>query len=183
MARLREGEHQLRQRQVYWVLPTTLEMLRMLRGVTPFVIMTATFSSSMLARLGELLGAVVPGDEAEREAMERLGTQVGKMRRFHALDEPLTAEAVLESEYQGQRVICICNTLGAAQRLYVALRERLAQRGNEDEETVPSYVRTRLCLLHSRFYKGDRDEKERWVREQFGIAQAEYAGSRLIDVM
>jgi len=62
-------------------LPTTLEMLKMLKGITPFIVMTATFSSSMLQELGDLLGAVVvpnPEKSTERAAMAQIGSQVGK---------------------------------------------------------------------------------------------------------
>ena len=37
------------------MLPTTLEMLRMLRGVVPFLLMTATFSRDMLHGLADIL--------------------------------------------------------------------------------------------------------------------------------
>ena len=41
------------------MLPTTLEMLRMLRGVVPFLLKTAAFSQDMLQGLAEAVGAVV----------------------------------------------------------------------------------------------------------------------------
>lgn len=40
-------------------LPTTLEMLRILNGISPFLLMTATFSGEMLGRLATLLNAEV----------------------------------------------------------------------------------------------------------------------------
>ena len=159
------------------MLPTTLEMLRMIKDVTPFIIMTATFSSSMLGRLASLLDAVVvPETAEERVAMEQLGTQVGKQRVFRAVDRPLTAQMVLNSpsemsEREARRVICICNTVRAAQRLYLQLKKMLAAQGDEETE---------VCLLHSRFYKDDRDAKEAWVEKQFKVAQAKYDGPRLI---
>jgi CRISPR-associated endonuclease/helicase Cas3 len=154
------------------MLPTVLEMLRMLRGVTPFVVMTATFSTSMLDRLATLLDAVVvPEDAHAREEMQKIGSQVGKTRRFHALDAPLTAERVLAARGSARRIICICNTVRAAQQLYRDIDNTL----NDQGDTV-----TQRCLLHARFYKTDRDQKEQWVREQFGIAQSEYDGPPLI---
>lgn len=154
------------------MLPTTLEMLRMLKGITPFVAMTATFSTSMLARLADMLDAVVvPEDDLSRQDMESIGSQVGKTRRFYAVDAPLTAQAVLASEKQGQRTICICNTVRAAQGLYQEIKRSLSERGDNQ---------TQVCLLHSRFYKDDRDQKEAWIREQFGKAQAVYDGPPLI---
>ncbi|MCP4418056.1 MAG: CRISPR-associated helicase Cas3' [Chloroflexi bacterium] len=153
-------------------LPTTLEMLRMLTGITPFVVMTATFSSKMLSRLAKLLDAVVvPENEEQRADMMRIGSQVGKDRRFYAVDRNLTALEVLATEHEAKRTICICNTVQRAQDLYEGIVQELEKRKDQQ---------TQVCLLHSRFYKDDRDEKEDWIREQFGIPQNEYNKSRLI---
>jgi len=152
------------------MLPTVLDMLQMLRKVTPFVIMTATFSSQMLDRLASLLDAVVvPKDAMERSAMESIGSQVGKKRYFHTVDSPLTAEYVLD--HREKRIICICNTVRSAQTLYRSLTEQLSEQG--DSQSV-------VCLIHARFYKGDRDAKEEWIRENFGTSQSDYQGPPLI---
>src|SRR5690606_30728118 len=48
-------------------LPTTLAMLKMLNGVTPFMLMTATFSGTMLGELAQELNAeVIPATPEER---------------------------------------------------------------------------------------------------------------------
>ncbi len=152
------------------MLPTVLEMLQMLRGITPFIVMTATFSSNMLQRLGNLLGAVVvPEDKKARIGMEKIGAQVGKDRRFYTVDADISAEIVLS--HNAKRTICICNTVHAAQTLYQDIRALLKARGDDA---------THVELLHSRFYKQDRDAKETWIREQFGIPQAKYTGQPLI---
>lgn len=152
------------------MLPTALEMLRMLKNVAPFVVMTATFSSSMLDDLARLLDAeVVPQDQQARSRLETIGAQVGKQRLFYAVDEPLTAVQVLA--HRGRRTICICNTIRAAQTLFQELKKLLKSQGD---------VETEICLIHSRFYKDDRDRKEKWIREQFGYSQKEYAGPPLI---
>lgn len=153
-------------------LPTTLAMLHRLKGLTPFIIMTATFSSSRLARLATLLDAVVvPDDPSARKSMQKIDSQIGKVRHFYPCDTPLTATCVLSDENRAQRTICICNTVRSAQELYRQIKEQLTQTG--EGEII-------LCLLHSRFYKSDRDDKEDWIRAQFGIPQAEYDGPRLI---
>lgn len=155
-------------------LPTTLEMLKMLKGITPFIVMTATFSSSMLQELADLSGAVVvpnPEKPEERQAMEQIGSQVGKDRRFFAQPGELTAVSVLA--HNVKRTICICNTVRSAQRLYDELYDALQQTGDTETE---------LHLLHSRFYKEDRQKKEGWIRDNFGVSQKEYAGKRLIQI-
>lgn len=133
-------------------LPTTLHMLQMLRGITPFVLMTATFSRDMLAGLAEVLDAeVVPGTDAEREQLQHLESQQ-KTRCYHVADEPLTAQAVLEKHQE--RSLVICNTVDRARALYEAL-----QRAKDPH--------TEVWLLHSRFLRKDRDEIEKRLRTHF----------------
>lgn len=133
-------------------LPTALHMLQMLRGITPFVLMTATFSRDMLDELADALGAqVVPGTDEEREQLQHLESQQ-KTRRYHVADGPLTAQAVLE-KHQGRSLV-ICNTVDRARALYEAL-----QRGKDPH--------TEVWLLHSRFLRRDRDEIEERLRARF----------------
>ena len=154
------------------MLPTTLEMLQMLKAITPFIVMTATFSSTMLGRLANMLDAVVvPENENKRAEMEEIGSQIGKDRRFTAIDAPLNAEVVLKSKYSARRTICICNTVQRSQELYRAVTRLLDERGDNE---------TQVCLIHSRFYKDDRDDKERWIKEQFDIRNDDYKGPPLI---
>jgi len=133
-------------------LPTTLLLLRwLLRGVTPFLLMTATFSEALLDQLGTLLGATVervPPEEASTMPSQQ------KERRFHRVDQPLTAQAVLETHKR--RSIVVCNTVERAQALYQDLEEAIAGE--------PAGRRPELILLHSRFYQKDRARKEEMVK-------------------
>lgn len=151
-------------------LPTTLAMLRDIRKITPFIVMTATFSSRMLGRLANLLDAVVvPEAKNERIEMENVGSQVGKDRRFYAVDAPLSAEEVLKKRVS--RTVCICNTVARAQKLYADIQELMKEKDEHDIE---------ISLLHSRFYKEDRDKKEEEIKAQFGTSQKEYQGPNRI---
>jgi len=134
-------------------LPTTLQMLRMLRGVAPFLLMTATFSSDLLHGLAEALDAVVvPECEADLLAMRALPSQQ-KTRRYHAAKEPLTADAVLAQPKE--RVLVVCNVVARAQRLFEALRDH-PDRGDRQ-----------VLLLHSRFLQEDRQRLEEEIRREF----------------
>ncbi len=140
------------------MLPTTLEMLRMLRGVVPFMLMTATFSRDMLHGLAEILGAtVVPGTTQERQAMQSLECQQ-KTRRYHLAAEPLSAGAVLARHHQCTLVIC--NTVARAQFLYNSLMDH-PQRGD-----------TQVRLLHSQFLPQDRTHKEQEIRQVYAKKSA-----------
>jgi CRISPR-associated endonuclease/helicase Cas3 len=97
--------------------PTTLQMLHMLRGVTPFVLMTATLSETMIDTLCNWLGAekvVVSSDE-----LAEIPSQQGKVRRFHVIEAQLTPDPVLA--YHQQRSLAVCNTVDRAQQLYQGL--------------------------------------------------------------
>lgn len=134
-------------------LPTTLEMLRMLSGVTPFLLMTATFSTDMLEGLaGALEAVVVPEDDDARQAMQALPSQQ-KTRRYHIADGPLCAEAVLAQRQR--RTLVVCNVVDRARVLFEALR------GHPDRGDA------QVLLLHSRFLPEDRQRIESKIRELF----------------
>ncbi len=135
-------------------LPTTLKMLRMLHGIAPFLLMTATFSGDMLDGLADALDAVVvPEDDATRQVMQALPSQK-KTRRYRVADRPLCAEAVLA--HRCSRTLVICNVVDRARALFEALRDH-PDRGN-----------TQLLLLHSRFLPEDRQRIEGEIRRLFG---------------
>ena len=137
-------------------LPTTLHLLRLLRGVVPFLVMTATLSEEMVRALAKELDAeplVLSPEEAAAIPSQH------KKRRIHLAESTLTAEAVLA--HHRDRSIAICNTVDRAQTLFEALRR---QAGPEVE----------VRLLHSRFLRSDRDAHEAWLRREFGKDKGTY---------
>ncbi|MEZ4834327.1 MAG: CRISPR-associated helicase Cas3' [Caldilineaceae bacterium] len=140
-------------------LVTTLQLLTKLKDIIPFVLMTATFSSTMLAELAEILNAevvTVPKAEYLRIAS---GTGKSPRRRFyHVKDAPLNAERVLEahSEEGVTRSIVVCNQVKRAQDLFLALCDKLKG------------TKTEVRLLHSRFTQEDRQAKEAEIQREFG---------------
>ncbi len=138
-------------------LPTTLQMLRMLKGITPFVLMTATFSDTLITRLAAMLDADVVGlSETDRASFAGLQSQ-DKERRYHAVDEPLTLDTVLDT-HTGRSVV-ICNTVRRAREMAVNLRKRAAN--------------TEVLLLHSQFLREDRDRIEDRIQQDFGKGNEE----------
>ncbi|MFZ4828862.1 MAG: CRISPR-associated helicase Cas3' [Phototrophicaceae bacterium] len=134
-------------------LPTVLEMLRMVNGISPFLLMTATFSEVLLTRLAKALNAEVVGlSDTEREEFSRLPSQQ-KTRRYHTVvSAPLSAEAVLAA-HRGRSVV-ICNTVARARALATQLRT-LTQKAE-------------VLLLHSQFLREDRNRIEDHIRARFG---------------
>jgi CRISPR-associated endonuclease/helicase Cas3 len=142
-------------KSVFGARTTAIQMLRLLRSVTPFVLMTATFSSSLLKRLGELLQAeiVTVDDPQELQAIAQ-----GHSRTFQRSPEPMNAEAILADHYQRESNRCtlvICNTVLRAQQMYLQLRQAEAQG-------------TRVVLLHSRFSVEDRRQLSQEVEHELG---------------
>ena len=149
-------------------LATTLQILQMLRGVAPFVLMTATFSSTMLTRLAALLDAEPVTLTADEIAA--LPSQAGKCRTYRSCAALLSAEAVIaDLQANGRRrVIAICNTVDRAQTLA------------GDLQRDPRMAGVTVELLHSRFYTSDRDKKEDRIRQEFGEGRAANAESSMI---
>lgn len=146
-------------------LPTTLQMLKTLKDITPFVLMTATFSQTLLGELANLLGAViVPGDETERDGLDELPSQQ-KERTYQVADQPMSAEAVWATHEQ--RSLVICNTVDRARQLHRRLREIASPE-------------TEVILLHSQFLRDDRNRIEDRIRELCGKEAQRQAGSAIV---
>lgn len=141
---------------------TTLQILQELKGIIPFVLMTATFSTKLLHELTRLLDAEIVTVPAEE--LPAISSQSNKVRQFHTVQNLLNAEAILQTHEQ--RSIAICNTVDRAQQLYTDLCEHV-----EPE---------RLILLHSRFTRQDRHIKEESVQKEFGKKKEDYSETDLI---
>lgn len=137
-------------------LPTTLHWLQMVRGIVPFVIMTATLSNKIIQMLAEELDA-----ETLVLASEEVATipSQHKTRRIHTVESELTAEAILA--HHKSRSIAICNTVERAQDLFEELRRQAG----------PGVA---VQLLHSRFLRSDREAHEKWLQREFGKNKSAY---------
>lgn len=102
-------------------MQATLQLLRLFGKVSPFILMTATFSRPMLEAIADLLGAepvLVSPEEVLR--IETGGGQFSrKCRRFSFREKILEAEDVLE--VHDRRSVAVCNTVERALALYQAL--------------------------------------------------------------
>lgn len=136
-------------------LVTTLQLLTRLKQVTPFVLMTATFSSTMLGELAQRLDAQVVTVGLEEYRQIAAGDKGRpRQRRYWSHDETLGAEAVL-MEHE-ERTIAICNQVERAQNLY------------DDLASACAGTDTQVWLMHSRFTPEDRRAKEEALRREFG---------------
>lgn len=137
---------------------TMIEMLHRLRGVSQFVVMTATLSGPAVDWLAKKLGAEVVSLTTDEVA--ELPSQKGKERTWRWNPAQLSAEAVLQT-YHGGRAIVLCNTVSRAQRVFQDLR--LAVKSKKIE----------VLLLHARFLRKDRQRIESMLTGYFGPESSE----------
>lgn len=140
-------------------LTTCLEMLRLLKGLTRFIFMSATLSSELVERLRVTLDAVVI--TVDDEELARINQH--RVRTIERAPDAMSAESILQAHQQCSLVVC--NTVQQAQEMYLAL----------DEQRHPA---TQLKLIHSRFTDEERSQqgaelgkllgKEQW---QHGVYQ------------
>ncbi len=134
---------------------TTLHMLQLLHNLTPWTLMTATFSRTLLSGLCKLLDAVEISPATA--SFDDIPSQKGKERYFSVRKEPLCAAHVWDDmqENHRQRVLAICNTVDRAIELTAELRRIVSPN-------------IRVILLHSRFFQQDRTNIEKSLAREFG---------------
>lgn len=137
---------------------TAIEMLRLLSSLTPFVLMTATFSTSLLERLQSLLNAEIVTVKDEEELQD---IAQGRSRTFNRSPEPMDAELIL-SEHErrdgNKCTLVVCNTVLRAQQLFLNMKKAATER-------------TRVVLLHSRFSVEDRRRLSEEIERELGPKQ------------
>ena len=156
---------------------TSLAMLRMLQeqGMTRFTLMTATLSTSLVHRLGKMIGARVENlrqgarqGEGEEKAFERELAQItGNRSRtwqkvprvlLECADDVLEQHAADRWRFGGATTLVVCNTVERAQQIYLRLWERSRSHGG---------IRPDL-LLHARFTAERRTAQGSWVEDHLG---------------
>ncbi|RME36363.1 MAG: DEAD/DEAH box helicase, partial [Thermoflexia bacterium] len=154
-------------------MQTTLQLLRLFGRVSPFILMTATFSQPMLEEIAGLLGAepvlVAPEEVAQIET--HWGQRSRKSRRFFWQDKTLEAEDVLQAH--DRRSVAVCNTVERALALYQALVERGCRPVPVDDPAlVPRYDALRAAPSPDR-HRRLLDEAVQTLRELMGDAPEE----------
>lgn len=141
-------------KSVFGARTTAIQMLRLLKSITPFVLMTATFSTTLLNQLKTLLDAeiVTVSDPVELQEIAQ-----GRTRTFRRSQAPMNARTILEEHQQREHNKCtliVCNTVLRAQKLYLQLKAEAKG--------------TRVVLLHSRFSTHDRKHLSEEVEQELG---------------
>jgi len=137
---------------------TTLSMLRLLQSTTRFILMTATFSTTLLNKLKELLDAeIVPITFEDLNIISN-----GRERTFEIASSSMDVETILDSHDRCSLVIC--NTVQRAQEKYWQMKDRAEKRGIE------------VVLLHSRLTSADRTFRSGHIMHELGQASKKWDG-------
>ncbi len=147
----------------FHLMPPDKAFLTAIAGLQTFgplcqsVWMTATATKPLAGVLADALDvATVPDGELEAQRMMAALPSIKDVSRTLTWEGgSLTPEAVIRCHQS--RSIALTNTVGRAQALFEELRQKLA--GRSDITTI---------LLHSRFFKQDRQRKEEALRDLFG---------------
>jgi len=150
---------------------TAIEMMDRLSPFCRFLIMTATLSDNSIKWLSKHLGTfeIVDLEKLEIKLIEKK-KESPTVRKWVYIDQPLTAERILQKHRHGQRTLVLVNTVKRAQQLYKAI-ERLKRFNNTNLQDVT------VCLLHSRYFPEDRAIKEQQVISFLGKEQQKKAGN------
>lgn len=138
---------------------TTLKVLEQVRGISPFLLMTATLTDALATTLQQ---AIALGPRSTPRPLQVLtisdadlaSIEGNRERTLRAVSGFLKAQTILADiqEHQRQRVIVICNTVSQSQGLF----HDLVELDRDNKLTV--------TLLHARFLPEDRAAKEQHIQ-------------------
>lgn len=135
------------------MLLSVLAMCRMLKGISRFSLMTATFSRDLLDAIGTALDAAVIADDPGVPVTDGLFSDIEHLRTqqriWQAADGAIGDDQIRDALADHQTVLCIVNQVDRSQQIYRDLTDG----------GLPADVD--VSLLHSRFYQQDRTRKEK----------------------
>ncbi|MBN2571400.1 MAG: CRISPR-associated helicase Cas3' [Ignavibacteriales bacterium] len=156
---------------------TLFFLLRLLKGYSPFCLMTATLSEKLLNEFAKESNAeIVSVDQIE---INKIPSQRNKQRIIETKNSLLEANTIIEEHYK--RTIVICNQVSRCQKIFLELKE-LKEAKSEAGEKLKN---TELICIHSRFFGRDRQRKEKKILELFkkdSLANAILIATQVIEV-
>ena len=140
-------------------MSTTIGMLKILKSINRFCIMTATLSETFMSFLRQYLKntEIVTLKDFPEDAYKIQSLKPAKGKKIkkcvHVLNHVLDSREILNAHHD--KTLVICNRVEKAQKIYHEL-EALKQSTTE------------LLCLHSRYFDSDRKKKEKKVKRYFG---------------
>lgn len=145
-------------------MATTLGMLKTLKNLSRYCIMTATLSEEFIAfiknKFPELDFEIVTLKDFPEDAkkIKSLLPPSGRKdkKEVHVIDGALDEKIIVEKHKS--RTIVICNRVETAQSIFVKIKAELKTKGKQ----------TQVLCIHSRFFDKDRKEKEKELKRLLG---------------
>ncbi|HCT93639.1 MAG: hypothetical protein A2X19_08420 [Bacteroidetes bacterium GWE2_39_28] len=153
---------------------TTIGMLKTLKNLSRFCIMTATLSEEYITKLKKAVNAEVvsindfPEDTAFIKSLKVPEGHYAK-KAVIVKDEAINAQTILKRH--NKKTIVICNRVEKAQHLY----NEIVGSHLEGFENLQGLQRSNIICLHSRFFDEDRKKKENELKRLFGNKNEESA--------
>lgn len=153
-------------------MATTIGMLKTLKTLCRFCIMTATLSEEYIKKLKEAVNAEVvsindfPEDAAIINSLKIPEGREAK-KTVIVKDETINAQTILKRHKK--KTIVICNRVEKAQQLY---NDLISLTGFK---TLSGINHNNIICLHSRFFDEDRKKKEEDLKRLFGNKNEESA--------
>jgi CRISPR-associated endonuclease/helicase Cas3 len=155
-------------------MATTIGMLKTLKNLCRFCIMTATLSEEYINKLKKAVNAEVvsindfPEDVVIIKSLKIPEGHDAK-KSVIVKDETINAQTILKQHKK--KTIVICNRVEKAQQLY----NEIVGSDLEGFENLQGLQRSNIICLHSRFFDEDRKKKENELKRLFGNKNEESA--------
>jgi len=149
-------------------MATTIGMLKTLKNLCRFCIMTATLSEKYINELKNTLNAEVisinnfPKDLVK---INSLKVPIGYETKKTVIVKNETINAQIILKHHKKKTIVICNRVEKAQQLYEDI----------NCSTIKGLNKSNIICLHSRFFDADRKQKEEDLKRLFGNINEENA--------
>jgi len=147
-------------------MSTTLGILKSLKNLSRYCIMTATLSDDFIKFLKKNLPESnfeivtlkdFPEDAKIIKSLLPPSDRADKNKKqVHVENKPLDAKLIVEKHQN--RTIVICNRVETAQNIVIEIEKELEQQNNK----------TKVLCIHSRFFDKHRKEKEVILKDQLG---------------
>lgn len=150
-------------------MATTLGMLRTLKNLCRFCIMTATLSQEYIDELKFAVNAeVVSIDDFPEDKIKIKSLKIPKGQKAKKTvtikDETINAQTILKHHKKGGKTIVICNRVEKAQQLF----NDITTSNLSVFKNLSGLDKTNIICLHSRFFDDDRKNKEERLKRLFG---------------
>jgi len=133
-------------------LNTVITLLKNIKDIVPFCLMTATLSKKFMEDIKDFLSAKLIS--VENDDYEKFNYVKNGARRIVSVnDNSLTADQIIN--FHKNKTIVICNTVDKCVNLF----KKISNQKDGPQEII---------CLHSRFFADDRKNKEKEVLKYFG---------------